>query len=525
VLPSFSHHSSLREPKDTLQLPENLTLNADLNVNGADLVIAGQVQGKINLQDGSLRVLGKIIEGVSVRNGDIFLDKNASIGGDVLCVDGKIQRNEGAQVSGSVQEIKEQAKPEVQPQKKEKKKGGFFYQILVNQYAASIILLPLLFLTSILFSKRILVIKNAIEERSVRCFVVGVTGFSLWLLMFWVFPALYFVMPAFKGNIFQYGYPPIMVLILLPFLLAGVSACLYLVGQKLLMIFEISTDKRIIISVVGLLFTFIVGVIPAVGWVLWICVLFVGIGAACLSRLGTRLLMPKVRLRPGERRKSIPTKLWRKGVTVGLSLALILPPLCSLGYFGLYVFFPGPFGLAKPEYSVKEAYSIKQLDFVEDHFRLEMKNAVFVPFYLAGHKVGAYVKGEGRYFFSLVKDAPAQAEGNIAETKLSEVYVLADSRGYFSQFEKEGNLVSEDVEGILRDAKESLDRIAPQIGRNRRFYGVIRKKIIGPKLVVFLLRLNGQDRGEALANRTFANEASYHPISFKAPIIEILYWE
>jgi len=492
-------------------------------VRSSDLVIAGQVQGKIELQDGSLRVSGKITESVSVRNGDIFLDKNSTIGGDVLCVNGGVRKSEGTQVGGKVQEIEEKVKLRIRPQKEVKIKKGVLHRILVNQCVAAIVLSPLLLLSSIFLLGRLRIIENAIEERPIRCFITGAVGVSFGLFVSWSLPGLYFVIPAFRGNIFQYGYLPVMVLLLMPFLLAGGSACLYLVGRKLLRLFEISADKHIIASAVGLVFTVVVGFIPVAGWLLWACVLLFGVGASLLTRLGTRQVMPKVRLQAGERRRSIPGKFRRKPTIVFFSLALLLPPMLVLGYFSIYVFSPGLLGFAKPEYFVKEAYSAKQLDFVQDHFRLEMQNAVFVPFYLAGHKVGALILGEGRYFFSLVKDAPASSLGNIVEMRLSKVYVLADFQGYFSQFEKEENLVSENVGEILRDAKESLDRIVLQIGRTRRVHGVIRKEISGPKMQVFALRLSGQDRGEAFALRTFANVVRYHSISFKGPLIEILY--
>ena len=522
ALLSFPHNSLLQEPKDNLELPENLTLNADLNVRGVDLVIAGQVQGKIDLVNGSLRVLGKVAKSVSVRNGDIFLDENSLIGGDVLCVNGSVQRSENSQVSGKVQEIEERVKPEARPPEKARIKKGVFHRILVNQYAAVVVLSPLLLLSSILFLGRLRIIKNAIEERPIRCLAAGAVGVFLWLFVTWSLPGLYFVIPAFRGKIFQKAYLPVMILLLLPFLLAGVSACLYSLGRKLLRLFEISTGKHIIASVVGLVFIVVVGFIPVAGWLLWMCVLLFGIGASLLTRLGTRQVMPKVRLQAGEQRRSIPQRFWRKPIIAGVSLALLLPLMLVLGYFSIYVFSPGLLGFAKPEYSVKEAYSVKQLDFVQPHFRLEMQNAYYIPFYLAGHKVGALISGEGRYFFSLVKDAPAQAEGNIVETKLSKVYALADSEGYFSQFEKKENLVSEDVE-ILRRAKDSLDRIVLQAGKVRRVHGVIRKKIGGSKLNLFSLRLSGQDRGEAFAYRTFADVVKYHSTSFKGPLIEILY--
>jgi len=529
VLLSFPYHASSQEPKD-IKLPYNRTLNANLNVRFSDLVIDGQVDGKVDLQNGSLRVSGKITESVSVTNGDVFLDANSYIGGDVLCVNGKVQPftsfkgklRPNSQVGGKIEETEEKVKPEARPPEEAQIKKGFFHRILVYQWVAAIVLSPLLLLTSIFFFGRLRIIKNAIEERPLRCFVTGVIGFSFWLFLTWSLPGWYFVHSAFRSRIFQNAYLPVVLLILSPFLLAGVAACLLIIGRKILKLFEVDVDKRIIVSAVGLGSTLVIGFIPIVGWLLWICVLFFGIGAALITRLGTRQVMPKVKLHEGEQRRSTP-RFWGKTKIVTVSLALLLPPMLVLGYFLIYIFSPQLIGFAKPEYSVKEAYSVKQIDFVQDHFRLEMQNAILIPFYLAGHKVGAMIKGEGRYFFSLVKDAPAQVEGNIAETRLSKVYVLADSKGYFSQFEREENLVSENLEEILRRAKESLDGIVRQTGGTFIFHGVIRKKISGAKMNVFSLRLSGQDCGEAFASREFNDEIKYHSINFKGPLIEILY--
>lgn len=530
VLLSFPYHASSQEPKE-IKLPYNRTLNADLDVRFSDLVIDGQVDGKVDLQNGSLRVSGKITESVSVTNGDVFLDENSYVGGDVLCVNGKVQRGPNSQVGGKIEVThpspskegtEEKIQPEARPPEEAQIKKGFFHRILVYQWVAAIVLSPLLLLTSIFFFERLRIIKNAIEERPLRCFATGVIGFSFWLFLTWSLPGWYFVHSAFRSRIFQNAYLPVVLLILSPFLLAGVAACLLIIGRKILKLFEIDVDKRIIVSAVGLGSTVVMGFIPIVGWLLWICVLFFGIGAALITRLGTRQVMPKVKLHEGEQRRSTP-RFWGKPKIVTVSLALLLPPMLVLGYFLIYIFSPQLIGFAKPEYSVKEAYSVKQLDFVQDHFRFSMQNAVMVPFYLASHKVGALILGEGKYFFSLVKDAPAQVEGNIAETRLSKVYVLADSKWYFSQFEREENLISENVEEILRRAKESLDGIVRQTGETFIFHGVIRKKISSAKMNLFSLRLSGQDCGETFASREVNDEIKYHSMNFKGPLIEILY--
>jgi hypothetical protein len=150
ALLSFPNYASPQKPKE-IKLPYNRTLNADLKIRFADLVIDGKVDGKVDLQHGSLWVKGKITESVSSTNGDVFLDENSDIGGDVLCVNGKVQRSQNSQVDGKIQEREEKIQPEARPPEEAQIKKGFFHRILVYQFVTAIVLSPLLFLTSIFF--------------------------------------------------------------------------------------------------------------------------------------------------------------------------------------------------------------------------------------------------------------------------------------------------------------------------------------------------------------------------------------
>ena len=527
LLLSFPRHSSLQAPKYKLRLPQDETLNANLDVRSSDLVIAGELDGKIDLQDGSLRISGRITDNVSVTNGDIILDNNSYVEGDVLSINGSIQRNESSQVLGEVREVE----PKVQLEEKTLDTidvKTVFRRIFVSQCVAAIVLSPLLILTIILFFRRSVVIANAIQERPLRCFTTGLIGFSFRLFLLWSSVGLCFLHPVFTSRIFQRAYLLLVLLLLLPFLLTGISACLSIVGQKLLRIFALAhlapsekRKKHLITVILGLLFTVVVSFVPIVGWLFGTSLCFFGIGAALITALGSKQVIPKVQLREGERRKSIKNKFFSKTKMVVATLVLLMPPMLSLGYFFIYVFFPGIIGLAKPEYSVKEVYSLKQIDFAHLHFRFSMKNAYYIPFYLDEYKAGALILGEGEYLFSLVKETPVSSVGNIAETNLYRVYVLADSEGYFPQFEKDENLVTEKVETILRNTKQLLNETMLRTGLTRKVYGVRRKEKTVSKMNRLGLRLSGRNLGEAFMSRDASGKVIYHAISSGKPQIVI----
>lgn len=240
-----------------------------IRINEPAVVGQGQEYQELVVINGSAKVDGRIIGNVIVLKGDAHLGTTSYIGGDVICLAGKIMSAPGAMVVGSRVEIGGQIGWRSLPFFSIGKLllFGFLFKVV-----SAVILLGLGIFMVLMWPNQIAYAANEVSQDLVKSSLVGVFVVSILLPLSIGFAVTLFGLPISIA---------IFVFLLVTFWF-GITTISYLIGNKFS-----SRISPVFAVFLGFIILKFIHFIPFIGTMLYYIALLPGLGAILLTRFGT----------------------------------------------------------------------------------------------------------------------------------------------------------------------------------------------------------------------------------------------
>lgn len=234
-----------------------------------------EIRGDIRVGNGNVTVYGKVYGNIIVLKGNINIKEKSFVRGDVIAYNGKISVDENAIILGRRIEFppKEQTESDLRlniPTIFLSNEGLLLKIVII----LLITIFSLLFL--ILFEKFFIDISNYLNKNLILIFPVSIIIFTLSI----------FIIP--KEAIFPFGkwLYIIYIFILIVLSLAGVSILTYKLGNFILRLFKKDIQDyigtRIVSTIIGILLTFILIILPKIGFLFLGLIISVSFGVMFL---------------------------------------------------------------------------------------------------------------------------------------------------------------------------------------------------------------------------------------------------
>jgi hypothetical protein len=256
-------------------VPEVAAIKGNITVNG-------KVKGDAVAIFGSVTVRGHVTGDAVALLGNVKLEPGAQVNGDAVAVLGHVEKGEGAEVGGDTVSLGPSFPTLVNPS-------------LVNPYG-----IPWLFLFTITIAATLLrVILVAVvialfpvhSERMARTVIAQPGRSALWGFAF-VLMAL-FVFPLLLISCIGIPLIPVAVLLVLVVKLFGRVAIGITLGRRLGKAVNRPVTSAVWAAVIGILVMGLISLIPIVGWLVVFVLQLIGVGAALLTKLGSREMPPE----------------------------------------------------------------------------------------------------------------------------------------------------------------------------------------------------------------------------------------
>jgi hypothetical protein len=253
----------MSKQQELVKLGENVEVPAGAEVK--TVVVIG----------GSATIYGNVVQDVVAVGGSVYLKDSAVVGGDVVSVGGKIVRDPLAAVKGDQTEVDVSG---VSPMFAFLAKGGLIKgaAFLSIMGVLSLILLAILLIA--LFTPQLGMVSALIERQVWRTFLWGL------LVLILIVPVVVVLAVSIIGIVFI----PVWLILIAAAAIFGYFAAAQLVGKVTLKTFRLSGKPMIIEAIVGILFLWLIGLIPFVGWLVKLVATGCGLGAVALTRFGIK---------------------------------------------------------------------------------------------------------------------------------------------------------------------------------------------------------------------------------------------
>jgi hypothetical protein len=237
--------------------------------NGENVIIEkGTVVNNIICFNGDVTLDGQVSENLVVINGNVFLNRNSSINGDILVIGGEVKRSRNAKVLGGITTISNnEINNIVNSILLYKPKELSLLQHLPSVFNLSILFIILL--TVILFPKIIGDISFATETKPWKSLLTGLTGYLL------ILPISLLLLFSFVGIMLIPFY--FILLFLLYFL--GSIAITQLIGKRVALLLKIKNLPILWETLIGLILITLLKNIYIFGTVLTLTINIFALGA------------------------------------------------------------------------------------------------------------------------------------------------------------------------------------------------------------------------------------------------------
>lgn len=270
----------------TFTLESGETLDEDLTIIGGAVVLeqGSIVNGKVVVLGGSLEINGMINGDIVAAGGHVKLGESAVVTGDITSAGGFVDKDLGAEISGELQSELSGAFPLTLPGIRQLPtvdlsfapvwKGLWFL-------AQIFILSALAVLVAMFLPKHLERVNHTVATQPLLAGSMGlVTGFIAPFVIFLLVITICLIPAALLG-----------ILLLALLMLFGWVACGLEVGKRLGVALNQEWAAPISAGVGTFLLTFVIGgmgKIWCIGWIFPTVVAMIGLGAAILTRVGTR---------------------------------------------------------------------------------------------------------------------------------------------------------------------------------------------------------------------------------------------
>lgn len=267
-------------------LPSGERMNGDLAVVGGSVTIEedATLAGDIAVFGGTVEIAGRVTGTVVAFGGNVELASSAHIGGDLVVLGGTLTRAPGAIVSGDERRARGPTEffrgptaPSMPPQAIPNTPVRYLLDILAQTLGAiglSLVLATLGVLAVVLLPKQTERVAQVLIRQPVVALAAGVLT---WLVVLGLGVILAITICLAPLALLLFAVAAV------AWLLGWVAAG-WLVGQRLLQVFNLKRSSPLLEAIVGvLLITLLWQAIPCLGWLFWFVVSAMGLGAVVLA--------------------------------------------------------------------------------------------------------------------------------------------------------------------------------------------------------------------------------------------------
>jgi len=270
----------------TYTLASGETLDEDLTIIGGAVVLeqGSLVNGKVIVLGGSLEINGTVNGDIVAAGGHVKLGESANVNGDITSAGGFVDKDLGAEISGELQSELSGALPLTLPGIRRIPAVNLSFSPIWKGLwflAQIFILSALAVLVAMFLPKHLERVNRTVASQPLLAGSMGLlTGFIAPFVIFLLVITICLIPAALLGILLMAGL-----------LLLGWVACGLEVGKRLGVALNQEWTAPISAGVGTFLLTFVIGgmgKIWCIGWIFPTVVMAVSLGAAILTRVGTR---------------------------------------------------------------------------------------------------------------------------------------------------------------------------------------------------------------------------------------------
>lgn len=247
---------------DVVVAPEEL-LSGDVVALGGNVIVNGVVAGSASAIGGQVLVAGLVGGDVTAIGGDVVLRSTARVGGSATSVGGQLRQDPGAEVRGDTTSV-----PFALPLLPLLVLG-----LIIQRILFLIIPLIAIVLAVGVFPRQVQIVEQTVKQASWPSLGVGLA--VLVLSLFLAVPLAFTIIGL-----------PLALLALVAATLFGLAAIGALIGERFLAAVDNASASYLVKAIVGIVIIWIINLIPVVGWLFFLVVNLIGLGAVTLSRFG-----------------------------------------------------------------------------------------------------------------------------------------------------------------------------------------------------------------------------------------------
>jgi hypothetical protein len=245
---------------------------------GSDVMIeADQRVHSVVAIGGQITVSGAVEQSVVAVGGSVVLTKTAVVRGNVVSLGGVIVMSRDADVHGDLTEINSNNLYETLTAALSSEWEGWSWLFAVVSLSIFLVIMVLALLIAALLPKPVSIVSEAISENTFKVILCGILGLVM------IAPLALLLAISVVGI----ALIPLEVIFVVCSVLFGFIAVGRFVGAKLLRLVKRSEPGIVQETIWGLIFLWLVGWIPYVGWMVKAIALVIGLGATLVSRFGT----------------------------------------------------------------------------------------------------------------------------------------------------------------------------------------------------------------------------------------------
>lgn len=261
---------------------EGEVINGDIQALAGNITVKGTVNGNVVATAGTVQIYGKVNGNVQALAGNIYVRNEGEISGDATAMAGNIHKDDSATIGGSIIEMA----------------GGngthgvridsfddfwinpllTWGMVLWGVVTGLISWLAIGALLMLFFTKQIVFVGEAIQQRKMYYFLVG---FASYILVPVVFILLLITL---------IGIPVAFVLIpvVMVATIFGQLGIARMLGQWLIERFGWNWNTEMARVLLGAAVIFVITLIPVIGWLFFFATACMGIGGVVINRFGTQ---------------------------------------------------------------------------------------------------------------------------------------------------------------------------------------------------------------------------------------------
>ena len=245
---------------------------------GSDITIeAGQKALNVIAIGGQVTVTGTVENSVVAIGNSVVLSRTAVVGGSVTSVGGVIVMARGAEVNGNLTEINSSNLQETLTTALSSEWEGWSWVFAIISLSIFLVILVLALLIAALLPKPVRIVSEAITENSFKVVLCGLLGLVL------IAPLAILLTISVVGI----ALIPLGVIVVVCSILLGFIAVGQLLGGWLLRLLRRRNTGMIRETFWGLIFLWLIGWIPYLGWMIKAIAIVIGLGAVLVTRFGT----------------------------------------------------------------------------------------------------------------------------------------------------------------------------------------------------------------------------------------------